>query len=298
MLRKIIAFLMCLFSTGLYAQHAPIYSQYIFNGLVLNPAYAGNHEAFSFSLSYRNQWAGMEGTPTTTVLGGHTILKNEKIGLGMLLYQDKIGISRNNGINGNYAYRINTGRVKISMGIQVGGVFVKEDWSEVTTTSTGDDAIPPATSFFKPTLGSGIFINSSKFFFGVSVPQLFSLKRGGEKEGYSYNTFLFTSGVNLPVNDYLQFKPSVLIKYIRNSVLQADFNSLLIYKNLVTGGISYRTNEALVFLMRYAIKDQISFGYSYDQHLGKMGNYVKGSHELLLTYILEYKLKAKGARSF
>jgi type IX secretion system PorP/SprF family membrane protein len=282
----------------LFAQHSASYSQYLFNGLAINPAYAGKNEALTLTLSHRNQWAGIEGAPLTTTASIHGILKNEKVGVGLLFYNDQLGINKNNAITGTYAYRINTGNFKIALGLQAGAVINAQKWSEVETTRGFDDVIPPNSTFIRPVVGSGIYLYSKNFFAGLSVPQLISFQTSTLDKSKYYKSYLFTIGHSLQVDKELELKPSVLFKYIKNSPVQADFNLLVAYRKFLSGGVSYRTKNTIVVLLQSQLTTQFNIGYSYDHFFGKVGNHGGGSHELMIGYVMAYKLNAKGARSF
>ena len=126
-----------LLSVGLHAQHTPLTTQYLFNGLLINPAYAGSRDALTANLTYRQQWVGFEGAPTTQILSVHSPVNGKHIGLGLMVYNDRIGVSRETGVMTNYAYRLRLGTGKLALGIGAGLNVLQADWDRGGTTTAG-----------------------------------------------------------------------------------------------------------------------------------------------------------------
>ena len=277
------------------AQHGAMYSQYMFNGLLINPAYAGSNEVLNATAINRNQWVGFDGAPRTTTFSLHSPLKNKKINLGITFINDQYGITKQNKINAVYAYRLFFKSSSLSFGIQAGVNFVRNNWSQINTTTTGDQVF---TSQFSqqniPQTGFGMYYKHQKFFAGVSAPDLLTLKK---IDGLLYKPALFSAGYLFSVSEDLKIKPSLVFKYIRNSPVEVDINANVYFKAFGLG-LSYRTNDAMIFMATYNINQQFSAGYSYDLTISKLGTFVRGSHEIMLKYEFGYKVNPQSTRYF
>ncbi|MGZ3903631.1 MAG: PorP/SprF family type IX secretion system membrane protein [Bacteroidia bacterium] len=289
--------LVVLFSANAFAQHNAMFSQYMFNGLLINPAYAGSNEVLSATAADRIQWAGFNGAPKTLSFSIHSPLKNKKVNLGLTVINDQIGISTQNKINATYAYRIFFKRSSLAFGLQGGMTMYTTDWNKIQTTIPGDAHIA-SMPFSRATFaesGFGIYYKSQKFFAGFSTPYLLTLGLGGEH--FLYKPILFTTGYVFSISEDVKLKPSVLVKYIKNSPQEYDLNLNAYYKNLGIG-VSYRTNDAMVFLIQYNINMQLSAGYSYDLTTSKLHTFVRGSHEIMLKYEFGFKVNPQSPRYF
>ena len=296
--------MICL-SLSAYGQHFPIYSQYMLNGLVINPAYAGSRDVLSTSIMYRDQWVGFEGAPVTATLSGHMPLRNKAIALGLVVINEKIGFSNNVSCFGDYAYRIRIGKGKLSFGFKVGFEMLKEDQSKISTQQSDNVFSNGNTSFYQPNFGFGAFYYNAKFFAGISVPEFLSYREASQGNGFEpYNdmnnyNFLVTAGTLFRINDNIKIKPSTLLRYQMNSSFQYDLNcNVILFKDALWVGASYRATEAIVALLEYQINPQIRVGYSYDYSLGPLSKYNSGSHEILFRYEFRYKINAINPRYF
>jgi len=304
-MRLIIANILFWISLTAYSQHFPVYSQYVLNGLVINPAYAGCREVLSASVMYRNQWVGFEGAPVTATLSAHMPLRNKAIALGLVLINEKIGFTNNVSCFGEYAYRIRIGKGKLSLGFKGGFEMLKDDQSQISTQNP-DNVFNNNVGYFLPNFGFGAFYYSPKFFFGVSVPKFLSYREASKGKGFEpYNNpdnynFLVTTGKVFRINDNFKIKPSTLLRYQINSSFQYDLNcNVILFKgDLLWVGISYRAKEAIVGLLEYQINPQMRIGYSYDYSLGPLSKYNSGSHEILFRYEFRYKINAVNPRYF
>ena len=279
---------------SLYAQHDNLYSQYMFNGLLVNPAYAGSNEVLNATFVNRNQWVGFDGAPRTSTFSLHTPLKNKKINVGITFTNDCYGITTQNKINAIYAYRLFFKKSSLSFGLQVGVDFIKNNWNLIQTTTPNDQVF---TSQFSqqtvPQTGFGIYYKAQKFYAGISSPDLLSIGTSSTL----YKSALLTGGYLFDVSENVKIKPFVLVKYIRNSPVEVDLNAIVYFK-MVGIGYSYRTNDAMVFLATVNVSKQFSFGYSYDLTTSKLSTYVRGSHEIMLKYEFGYKVNPQSPRYF
>lgn len=283
-----------------HAQYGPVYSQYMFNGLAINPAYAGSREALSISALHRSQWSGFEGAPVTSTLSANTPLKNEKVALGLLVFHDRYGITSQTGIQGSYAYRITMGKGKLSFGLQGGIAFQQYNLNNVANIQPNDPVFSGSYRLAVPTAGTGIYYYSDKYFAGISVPQLLIFKTHSslERNSIRNKTYLFTGGYTFNINGDFKVKPSFLLKVAHASPSQIDVNTMFFYKNKYGAGVSYRSSEAWVFLLSFQASRQLNIGYSYDRSFDKVVSFKNGSHEIVLTYDFKFTVNATGPRSF
>jgi type IX secretion system PorP/SprF family membrane protein len=287
--------------TGLKAQEkALLYSHYTFNGLAINPAYAGSHEMFSVSLSHRNQWIGFEGAPVYNMLGIHTPFKNTKTGLGLLVMNESIGLRKYTGIYINYAYRLTMGRGKLALGLKAGlstGKFEPID--------LGDDIVfsENSNSYLLPNFGIGAYYFSKKFYAGLSVPLLLGYRTTETGVVTAYHDFnkyeyYFTAGVNIDIAQNWQIQPSGLVEYDKAGGIIADGGLSLLYRDALRVGASYRSKQAIVMLFDCKINFQLKVGIAYDYGISELNSYNRSSFEIVLEYNLGYKIKVSNPTIF
>lgn len=277
-----------------HAQHDNLYSQYMFNGLLINPAYAGSADVLSATAVYRNQWVGFNGAPKTGTFSLHTPLINKKLNVGLIFITDQYGITTQNVINGVFAYRLFFKKSSLSFGLQAGINFTRNNWNTIQTTTPGDVVFTNQYSQQNiPQAGFGIYYKAQKFYAGFSSPELLSIGLANTV----YRSALLTAGYLINVSDDVKIKPSVLVKYIKNSPVEVDINTNVYFKAFGIG-YSYRTNDAMVFLATCQINKQFSVGYSYDYTTSHLKTFVRGSHEIMLKYDFGYKIKPQSPRYF
>ncbi len=277
------------------------------NGLAINPAYAGSREVVSLLLSQRWQWVGFEGAPTTTSFNAHMPSKSKTVAFGLQFLDERIGVTNNLSIFGNYAYRVRLGTGRLSFGFKAGMEVLKQNLSKVNLPQKDDPSFnQTGTVTYLPNFGFGTYYYNDKFFAGLSIPALLSYREESSGNGFKpYNdiknyNFLLTGGVIFKINDNIKVKPSTLLRFHSSSPIQYDLNcNLILFKDdLLWVGASYRTKEAFVGLLEFQINTQLRLGYSYDFTLGPLTKYSSGSHEIVLRYELRYKINAINPRYF
>lgn len=297
-----IALMLTLCST---AQHSPLVSHYMLNGLVINPAYTGSREVFTANAMYRNQWVGFDGAPVTQVLSAHTPLKNKRLALGFMLNNEQIGVSNYTGISGNFAYRIPMDNATLSFGLSGGIQVLSARYSELSTDQQNDQVFASdIRSNLQPDFGAGVYLKSKKYFVGLSIPSLMSRQYNITNEQVNmqsqpgdYN-FILHGGYLFQLSERFKLKPSALARYVPNGSGQFDLNANLIYNDLFWIGVSYRYREALIALVEFQINQQFRVAYSYDYALSLFRHYSSGSHEIGLQYEFGFKVKSADPRFF
>ena len=286
----------------------PVYSQYLQNGLVINPAYTGTRGALTGFLSYRQQWIGTEGAPTLQSGSLHAPFKNDKVALGLLAQFMQYGYTKTSSIYASYAYHIRLAKGKLSFGLKGGVDISNSDFSNISTTTPGDKVFTNNDDpYILPNVGAGVYYFSDKLFAGLSVPQFLSYQKTGTNSIQSYHSFndydfIFSGGGLMTFSDFFKFKPSVLIHYSLDEAekfKQVDINGNFILADLIWIGGSWRTNEKVVVgILQLQIKTQLMFGFSYDYPVGSMNSYSKGSTEFALRYEFGSKISAANPRYF
>ncbi len=278
---------------NLYAQQKVQYTQYMYDASVINPAYVGADEALSLTFINRNQWTGINGAPTTQTLSAHTLFREKKLGAGIVVHREKIGVHSNFNIATNYAYHLPVGNNKtLSFGLQAGIHTRNSDYGSLTTGTTdpGLRNIPVSETYLD--LGFGFYYRSPKLHIGYSIPEIIP-NQVSIDENYSsgfqeINHFLFMQ-YNLTLSPIIDLQPGFLIKYINGLPLSYDLNLIATFKEVVSIGASYRKQESIDFLLRLQVTPQLQFGYAYDYAIGNLSGISNGSHELMARYIFKFK---------
>lgn len=238
------------------AQVDPLYAQYLYNPVIINPAYTGMNKYLNVMAGVRKQWAGFDGSPTTINATGHVSLLGNKMGVGMIIVQDQIGEYSNTLIQGTYAYKIQFDDITLSFGLQAGIVNYRGDLNDINPYDTDDDFFLEDQNTTKPTFGTGIILKSDQYFFGLSVPRLLKAKATYddlEAELYTQHYYGFASYVFM-LSPRVRMKPAVLLKYVDGSPLSADVNvQFMVNEQLSVGALTRNLNT-------YGLMGQIKFG--------------------------------------
>ena len=289
------------------AQTEPMYSQYMFNMLGVNPAYAGSREATGFNFFQRSQWISLQGPPQTTSFSFDQSMLNKKAGWGIQLYDDKIGVEKADGINIMGSTRIQVSENGIlSGGLSFGLMNYRIDLMNVTGRFTPNDpAFYSNLNKWTPSLGLGIYYNTDNFYAGVSIPNIlksrltaFNLIRSGLQKVNQKHIFL-TTGIVIPINADLKFKPSTMIKMVEGAPIEADLNTNVWLRDIIGLGVSYRTGDAVIGMAEIQANENLRFGYAYDMTISPLKYYNTGTHEIMIRYeIGNFKTKIKSTRYF
>jgi type IX secretion system PorP/SprF family membrane protein len=297
MIRKTILFrpfILILLSMPLFyvvgkAQQEPMYSQYMFNMLHINPAYAGNRAVDNISFIYRNQWVGITGAPVTGAVSWDRRAEESNIGYGLQLYYDKIGIEKTTGVQAFYSYRIPMGDAALSLGVSAGLLNYRASYLDTHPEDAGDPYFQQDIVGWLPTAGFGVLFYAEKWYVGLSVPALLHTKVSAEnyvsQNGFGAdNHYFLTGGYVFDVNESFKLKPSVLVKAVRGASVECDFNLNGWFNEIFGLGVSYRTGDAVVGMFEFQLTKELRLGYAYDYSISDLQSYNKGTHELMLRY--------------
>jgi len=270
------------------AQQRPVYSQYMFNALAINPAFAGSQDQFSATALYRNQWVNLPGSPETYTLSANTAFAAKKVGLGFVLTNDKIAIHDDLGLYLSYAYRIKFRGGALAFGLQAGFNNLKSDYDKLVIKDINDPYLRGVRQTFSPNFGAGVFYSTSSTYIGVSIPYLINSKISSTEEfisqAKSRRYYFINAGHVYKLTSDFKFKPSTLIRFQEKAPLGVDINLQLIYKDMISIGNSYRSGDADILNIEFQLNENLRIGYAYEVVLSNLGGFNQGSHEIMINY--------------
>jgi len=287
MRKLVLVLLFC--SVASFAQQDAQFTQYMYNTISINPAYAGSRGVISVLGLYRTQWVGLDGAPETSSFSVNTPVGNN-VGLGVSLVNDKIGPTNENNISADFSYSIQTSATaKLSFGIKGSANLFKLDPTKLNPENQGDPQFQDFKNKFSPNVGAGVYLHSDKGYVGLSVPNFIETNRYDDNETAIYkeqiNYYLIAGYVfNLDHYEQIKFKPAVLAKMIEGSPFQVDASANFMFNDKFVVGVSYRWSAAVSALAGFQITDSLYLGYAYDRETTKLANYNSGSHEIFLRF--------------
>jgi type IX secretion system PorP/SprF family membrane protein len=289
---------LCFAAAGAYAQQSAQYTQYIFNGLVINPAYAGSKEMWNLNAIYRDQWSGLEGAPTTQTFSADGTVKKNKIGLGFQAINDRLGAQGQLSVLASAAVRLSLSEYgKLSFGLAGGATQYSLDGTILKTTNPNDPAFPATKiTTIAPEAKAGLYYHTQRFYAGLSAANLVPVKNDYVLTPERH--YFLTSGYVFDISENLKFKPSFLIKEDFKAPTNIDLNAFLLIADRLWVGGSYRRgvelfnevasdqkvnmSNAAAGIVELYITPKIKLGYSYDVTLTGLSNYA--SHEISVGY--------------
>jgi len=294
-----------LLTLGAFAQQDASFSQYFFNPLYINPAYAGTRGIFSGTAVYRTQWVGVNGAPTTEYVGMHGMVPNSNVGLGLQFYKDEVGPLHTSTISAIFAYHLHLSEtMRLAFGLEGCMDNVSVSYNEINLENASDPTFTGSFSAWVPDANAGLYLYKDRFFAGFSVRHLlqpnFGLQENvGEANGndYFFRTYYLTAGFVTNFTDNIGIRPSVLLKYVNAAPVDIDVNASLIFWDKFYIGPGLRTDkridvngldDILVLSVEYDVASCLRFGYSYDIYLNHDGPYMTGTHEIMLGWDISY----------
>jgi type IX secretion system PorP/SprF family membrane protein len=285
-----------LFQTDVFAQQEPLYSQYMYNTTVFNPAYAGSTGGVSIFGQYRTQWVGLEGSPKTATFSAHTPLGNSKMGMGVTFVNDRLGAMDENNIAIDFSYTVDLNQDwKMALGLKGAVDLLSVDYNKLDRKDLTDPTFAEnINNKFTPNVGAGVYFYNHNSYVGASVPSFLQQQRYNGNDDIVMQqkmTFYLMGGHIFKLNESLDFKPAVLVKAVSGSPVQADISANFQMYKKFTAGLAYRTNSSISALAGFQVTDGLFVGYSYDATTTKLAQYNSGSHEIFLKFDLVKKLK-------
>ncbi|KIA97647.1 type IX secretion system membrane protein PorP/SprF [Flavobacterium sp. PL02] len=287
---KLFSFVLMFTAIVSYAQQDAQFTQYMYNTININPAYAGSRGALSIFGLYRTQWVGLDGAPETSSFSVNTPINNSNLGLGVSLVNDKIGPTNENNFSVDLSYTIPTSpNYKLSFGIKATGNLFNLDVNKLNPADQGDPQFQNLDNVFKPNIGAGVYLHSDKAYIGLSVPNFIETNRYNDNDIAIYkdkiNYYLMAGYVfDLDYYQDIRFKPAVLAKMVEGAPLQVDVSANFMFINKFVVGVAYRWSASLSAMVGFQVSDGLYIGYGYDRETTNLNNYNSGSHEIFLRY--------------
>jgi len=288
---NILALLVLLLAFDSNGQQDPLVTQYMFNGLYINPAYAGSHECWSSTFTYRNQWTGanFNGAPETAIAAVDGPIRGQNMGLGGIFIHDRIGVTTQNAFLLNYSYQLVLNKKsKLAFGLSAGLSQYNANLRDVLIWEEQDAVYASNTSVVIPRMGFGAYYYAEKYYLGISILTLLAYDSAENfnmdlsRASFLRRHYLLTGGIVLDVSKQVKFKPSVLIKYVESAPIEGDINFSAIFRDAFWIGASYRTGDALAIILEYQTNSYFRIGYSYDITITDLRSYSNGSHEIMI----------------
>jgi type IX secretion system PorP/SprF family membrane protein len=283
-------FIICLLMSGFArAQQDPMYSMYMFNPMAINPAYTGTLDQMQVIALYRRQWLDFPGAPKTRTITFHGPVRNENMGIGLSLINDRIGKMNTSGFMATYAYQLRFERSRLAFGLQAGVRNFSVNLNEILLSpdKAYDESFANAVSQWSLNFGTGVFWYGKNGYVGLSIPHMRNTVLGDDlvntidpaRLRTHYN---LTGGYVFSLNPTFKLKPSIMIKTVTGSPVQIDLNANLYWLDVVALGASYRSGNAMVWMAEVQANQYLRIGYAFDQTINGLRGSVGGSHEIMV----------------
>ncbi|MEC3908671.1 type IX secretion system membrane protein PorP/SprF [Tamlana sp. 2201CG12-4] len=288
------------------AQQLPQFTQYMYNTVSINPAYAGSREALSIVGLHRSQWVGFKGGPITQTLSIHTPLRNDRIGLGLSFIEDDLGPQNFTYLYADFSYAIPTGKDgKLAFGLKGGFTQFSFDTDfRFDPGNIDDPTIYGTEDRWTPNIGAGVYWSTNRFYAGLSAPRILNNDLNNEEdyEALERISYYFTLGGVFDINKTIKFKPAGLIKATNGAPVSIDLTANFLFNEKFWLGGSYRINEeaaAIGGIVDFQVSKQLRIGYAYEKPISDIARYTTGTHEILLMYEFKFiSSKLKSPRYF
>lgn len=286
---KIFSFVLMFTGIVSFAQQDAQFTQYMYNTININPAYAGSRGTTSIFALHRTQWVGIDGAPVTNTASVNAPLNYKKLGIGVSIINDRIGPVNENTFSTDLSYTIETSeKIKISFGLKVTANLFNLDITKLTPEQQGDNSLVNYNKF-TPNIGPGIYIHTDKSYIGFSIPNIIQSNRYDDSSklitiNRERINYYLIAGYVFDVNDYVKFKPAFLTKMVAGAPLQVDASANFLFNDKFMIGASYRWSAAVSAMVGFQISDAMYIGYGYDRETTHLNNYNSGSHEIFLRY--------------
>ena len=284
---RILLFVLMFTGVVSYAQQDAQFTQYMYNTINVNPAYAGSRGALSIFALHRTQWVGLDGAPVTNAVSINTPISGSNLGLGVSLINDKIGPANENTFSADLSYTIPTSETfKLSFGVKGTANLFNLDVTKLDPKDAGDESFQNYNKF-SPNIGAGIYLHSDKAYLGLSIPNFIQTNRYDDNDVRIFkekiNTYLI-AGYVFDLNQDIKFKPALITKMVEGAPLQIDVSGNFMFSEKFVVGVAYRWSAALSGMVGFQVSDGLYIGYGYDRETTNLKNYNSGSHEIFLRY--------------
>ncbi|AZQ65298.1 type IX secretion system membrane protein PorP/SprF [Flammeovirga pectinis] len=271
-------------SIACMGQQMPMFSQYAYNTLAINPAIAGTKDGVNALMLYRKQWSDYEGAPSTINFSASSNVSKGKFGVGVNFVNDKIGISNNNTVQGAFSYILDlNNNLRLSLGMYLSLLNFQHDWGALRVQQTSDPLFANGKeSLFNFNTGFGAYLYNKRFYVSFSIPNILETKMSNTSESYYLRHYFLKGGVHFDLSRSVEFVPSVLFKYVKNNNIQGDITATFIFQKMLWLGVSYRSEDGIALLSQVVLKERFRIGYAYDYPHTEIQKATSGTHEILL----------------
>jgi type IX secretion system PorP/SprF family membrane protein len=284
---RILLFVLMFTAVVSYAQQDAQFTQYMYNTINVNPAYAGSRGALSIFALHRTQWVGLDGAPVTNAVSINTPLNGSNLGLGVSLINDRIGPTHENTLSADLSYTIPTSeKFKLSFGIKGTANLFDLNNYELDPVDLDDPSLQNYNKF-SPNIGAGLYLHSDKAYIGFSIPNFIETNRYDDNEVAIFKekiNYYLIAGYVFDLNSEIKFKPAFITKMVEGAPLQIDASANFLFNNKFNVGVAYRWSAALSAMVGFQVSDGLFIGYGYDNETTNLKNYNSGSHEIFLRY--------------
>jgi type IX secretion system PorP/SprF family membrane protein len=298
---KIFSFVLMFTAIVSFAQQDAQFTQYMYNTININPAYAGSRGALSIFALHRTQWVGLDGAPVTNAVSLNTPFYESRLGLGVSIINDKIGPIQENTISADLSYTIPTSEtLKLSFGIKATANLFDLDVSRLNPVDD-DPSLHDYNNKFSPNIGAGVYLHSDKAYVGLSVPNFLETNRYDANDVRIFKekvNYYLIAGYIFDFSSYIKFKPALLTKMVKGAPLQVDVSGNFMFDEKLVVGIAYRWSAAVSAMVGFQVTEGMYLGYGYDLETTNLDNYNSGSHEIFLRYELFRKNKKMTTQRF
>jgi type IX secretion system PorP/SprF family membrane protein len=287
---RMLFFALLLTSIVSYGQQDAQFTQYMYNTINVNPAYAGSRGALSVFALHRAQWVGLDGAPVTNSVSVNTPFNGSNLGLGVSLINDRIGPTQENTLSVDLSYSIQTSETfKLSFGMKATANIFNIDVAKLAPKDVGDPSFQSMQNKFSPNIGAGLYFHSDKAYLGFSIPNFIESKRYDANEVAIFKekiNYYLIAGYVFDLDEFTKFKPALLNKMVTGAPLQLDVSVNFMFMEKFTVGVAYRWSASLSAMAGFQVTDGMYIGYGYDHETTNLRNYNSGSHEIFLRYDL------------
>ncbi|HSD08657.1 type IX secretion system membrane protein PorP/SprF [Flavobacterium sp.] len=285
---KLFSIIIIFTTIATFGQQDAQYTQYMYNTINVNPAYAGSRGALSVFALHRTQWVGLDGAPVTNAFSVNTPFNSSNLGAGFSIVNDEIGPSTSNSISADISYTIPVSEsFRLSFGVKGTANIFNVDVTKLNPGDQTDPQFQNVDNDFSPNIGAGLYLHSDKAYVGFSIPNFLEVDKYNDNDVAIYKekiNYYLIGGYVFDLSQSVKFKPAFMTKLVEGSPLQVDVSANFMLIDKLTAGISYRWSSAMTAMVGFQISDAFYVGYSYDFETTELENYNSGSHEFFLRY--------------
>jgi len=288
---KNLVIILLLVNISIYAQQDAQYTNYMYNTININPAYAGSRGVMSIFGLYRTQWIGLDGAPVTNTLSLNTPIENSNLGIGLSFVNDKIGASDESSVSADVSYTIQTSETyKLSVGLKGTANLLNVDYTKLDRYNMNDPKFQNnIDNEFSPNIGAGVYFYSDRLYLGLSVPNFLETDMYSDNEtatSVEKMHYYLIGGYVFDLSPSILFKPAFMCKSTAGSPLQVDVSGNFLFNEKFVLGAAWRWDAAVSLMAGFQVSQGLYIGYGYDLETTKLANYNSGSHEIFLRFEL------------